>query len=65
MLSDNEAHDALLRARRELGEAPGATTRARAALDAARRILSSLAAALLIASEVNGRDGPQDGPPPP
>lgn len=50
-LSDNEAHDKLLNARKALGETPGRSTRARTALDAARQALTRLALALLYASE--------------
>lgn len=50
-LSDNEAHDLLFEARRVLGEVDGETVRADTALKAARRALSGLALALLVASE--------------
>lgn len=50
-LSDNRAHDLLTEARRILGDAPGETTRADTALQAARRTLTGLAFALLVASE--------------
>lgn len=50
-LSDNHAHDLLTEARRVLGNAEGETTRADTALEAARRALSGLALALLVASE--------------
>ncbi len=54
-LSDNEAHDRLLEARKALGEAEGRSTRARTALNAARQALAGLALALLYAAET-GRD---------
>lgn len=50
-LSDNQAHDALVEARRALGDAPGQTVRANTALEAARKTLAGLALALLVASE--------------
>lgn len=64
-LSDNQAHDLLFEARRILGEAPGDTVRADTALQAARKVLSGLSLALLVAAEngaddvpgVNDRDG--------
>jgi hypothetical protein len=57
-LSDNQAHDLLTEARRSLGEASGATIRANTALEAARRVLSGLAASLLIASEADSDELP-------
>ena len=50
-LTDNQTHELLTKARQALGSAPGATVRADTALKAARRALSGLALALLLAGE--------------
>lgn len=46
-LTDNEAYDALIAARKALGDAPGETVYSDTALKAARKALSGLALALL------------------
>lgn len=58
LLSDNQAHDALVAARRALGDAPGETKRADTALKAARHALNGLALALLVASEAGTDEVP-------
>lgn len=50
-LSDNEAHERLVLASYALGTAPGATTRADTALQAARRALAILQFGLVKASD--------------
>lgn len=55
-LSDTQAHDLILIARRELGDKRGATKRADAALLAAKRALDVIALGMLYAMEAE-----QDG----
>jgi hypothetical protein len=57
-LSDNQAHDRLVEARRALGDDAGLTKRADTALKAARQALTGLATALLIASETDSDEVP-------
>lgn len=57
-LSDNEAHDRLIEARRALGDAPADTIRAETALATARKALDMLALGLLVAAERHSDDVP-------